>query len=194
MDPIPDDARAREHAREAFIADMKRRFEQAQAGGQSPEQLRELVTASAKEESRRQLPEVTARMTAWWSGLRNFLIVGGLAFGVAIGLALLVEHLHVAPLCERYAAQHGLRYQGVDYPMIGRSSSTTSPGRCIFADAAGRRDTVSLYKVEANAFIALLVSFALQIDFIIPAAFILIALLAVSLRGRSTRLNQGEHR
>jgi len=146
--------------------------DQAQVSGQSPEQM----------------PELTARVTAWWSGFRNFLIVGALAFGAAIGLAFLVEHQHLAALCERYGAQRGLAYQGADYPVIGSSSSTTSPGGCISSDTAGRRATVSLYKLEPNAGIALLVSFALQIDFTIPAAFVLIALLAVWLRRRSTRL------
>lgn len=189
MDTAPEDDQARESAREAIIAGLKTRLEQAQASGHSPDQIRELLTASAKEASRRQIPALTARVTAWWRGLRNFLIVGALAIGVAIGLALLVEHRHVAPLCERYAARHGLTYRGVDYPIIGSSSSTTSPGRCIFADAAGRQDTVSFYKLEPHAAFALLDSFALQIDFVIPTAFILIALLAVVLRRRSVRLN-----
>jgi hypothetical protein len=191
LNSAPDGDQARERARAALIAGMKTRVEQAQASGQSPEQIRDLLSAFAKEESRRQMPELTARVTAWRSGFRNFLIVGALAFGVAVGLAFLVEHQHLAPLCERYGAQRGLTYQDADYPVIGSSSSTTSPGGCIFSDPAGRRDTVSLYKLEPNAGIALLVSFALQIDFTIPAAFVLIALLAVWLRRRSTRLNLG---
>jgi hypothetical protein len=65
----------------------------------------------------------------------------------------------------------------------------TSPGGCIFSDSAGRRRSVSLYKLEPNSLAALLVSFALQIDFVIPVAFILIALMAVFLRRRSKRLN-----
>lgn len=167
---------------------MKTRFEQSHASGQSPERIRDLLSVFAREESRRQMPDLTARVTAWWVGFRNFLIVGALAFGVAIGLAFLVERQHVTPLCERHAARYGLTYQGVDYPVIGNSSSTTSPGGCIFALPTGGQDTVSLYKLEPNAGIALLVSFALQIDFTIPIAFILIALLAVRLRRKSTRL------
>ena len=189
MGLTPDDEQAREKAREAFLAGMKTRLEQAQASGQSPEQLEELVSAFAKAAQRRQLPEATSRIRAWWTGLRNFLIVGALAVGVFIGLALFIEHRNAAPLCEHYGAQHGLTYRGIDYPTIGRSSSTTSTPRCLFVDAAGRRDSVSLDKLEPNAAMALLVSFALQIDIVVPVAFILIALMAVALRRKTTPLH-----
>jgi hypothetical protein len=190
MGSEPDDEQAREQSREAFIAGMKTRLERARASGQSPEQIQELVSACVKEETRRQIPQVAARARAWWSGFRNFLIVGALALGVAIGLALFVEHHYAAPLCEQYAAQHdGLRYDGIDYPTVGRSSSTTSPPRCMFVDPAGHRDTVSLDELQPNAIAALLTSFALQISFVTPVAFILIALSAVSLRRSTTRLN-----
>ena len=189
MSSTPEDDPSANESREAFLAGMKTRLEQAQASGQSSEQVRALASSYAREEMQRQAPLVVARARSWWSGFRNVLIVGALASGVAIGLALLVERQHVAPLCERYGAQHGLTYQGVDYPIVGRSSSTTSSGGCIFADSAGRQRSVSLNKVEPNSVVALLVSFALQIDFVIPVAFILIALIAVSLRRRSNRLN-----
>jgi hypothetical protein len=190
MDSAPDDEQALERSREAFIAGIKTRLERAQASGQSPEQIQELVGSYAKEETRRQIPVVAARARAWWSGLRNFLIIGVLALGFAIGLALVIEHRNAAPLCEQYAAQHaGLRYEGIDYPVIGSSSSTTAPPRCIFLDAAGHRDTVSLDELQPNPGIALLVSFALQLSFMTPVAFILIALIAVSLRRSTTRLN-----
>jgi len=188
MDSAPEDEQAQERERTAFLAGMKTRLEQAQQSGQSPEQIRAMASAYAKEEGRRQLPEATSRMRGWWTGLRNFLIIGALAVGVFIGLALFVEHRYAAPLCEHHGAQHGLTYQGIDYPSIG-SSSTTSPPRCIFLDAAGHRDTVSLDKLQPNAAIALLVSFALQIEFVVPVAFILIALMAVALRRSTTRLN-----
>ena len=67
--------------------------------------------------------------------------------------------------------------------MIGKSSSTTSPsGRCILLNAAGHRDTISLTTLEPSAIIALLVSFALQIEFTIPASFVLIALMWAGFR------------
>jgi hypothetical protein len=182
-DPSPS------QSREAFLTGMKTRLEQAQASGQTSEPIQALASSYAREEMQRQAPQVVARARSWWFGFRNFLIVGALALGVALGLALVVERQHVAPLCERYGAQNGLTYQGTDYPVIGRSSSTTSPGGCIFADSAGRQRSVSLYKVEPNSLVALLVSFALQVDFVIPVAFILIALIAVSLRRRSNSLN-----
>jgi hypothetical protein len=117
------------------------------------------------------------------SGFRRFLIVGALAFGLAAGLALFVERRYAAPLCERYAAEHGLVYTGLEYPVIGKSSSTTSPsGRCILVNAAGRGDTMSLTKLEPSGIIALLVSFALQIKFTVPASFVLIALMWVGFR------------
>ena len=190
MDSASNDHRTAEQAREAFLAGMKTRLEQARAGGQSPEQMQELVSSCVKEETGRQIPQVAARARAWWSGLRNFLIVGALALGVAIGLALFVEHHYAAPLCAQYAAQHGgLRYEGIDYPTVGRSSSTTSPPRCMFVDPTGHRDTVSLDELQPNAIAALLTSFALQMSFVTPVAFILIALMAVELRRSTTRLN-----
>ena len=176
-----------EKAREAFLAGMKARLEQGQAAGQSPEQMRESVMSFAHEEGRRQIPHLTSQVRSWRSGLRNFLIVGAMAFGVAIGLALAAEHRYAAPLCERYGAGHGLTYQGVNYPSIGKSSSTTSPPRCMFADAKGHPREISLDSLQPNPVIALLASFALQIDFIVPVAFIVIALIAVALRRRSTR-------
>lgn len=182
MSSAPDDERDRVQTRQDFAARMRARIEQAEASGQSPEQIKEEAAAFAREEARRQLPALTGQVRSWWSGFRNFLIVGALALGVAIGLALLVERRYAAPLCERYAAGRGLVYKGLDYPVIGRSSSTTSAsGSCILANAAGRRETVSLTKLEQSTIIALMVSFALQIEVTIPVAFVLIALLAVAL-------------
>jgi hypothetical protein len=189
MSSTPGDEPTPKESREAFLAGMKTRLEQAQASGQSPEQIQALVSSVARNEIERQAPQVVAQARSWWSGFRNFLIVGALALGVAIGLALVVEHQQLAPLCERYGAEHGLTYQGAYYPVVGSGSRTTSPGGCIFADSAGHRRSVSVYKVEPNSLVALLVSFALQVDFVIPVAFVLIALIAVSLRRRSNRLN-----
>lgn len=189
MGSTPDDEQARGEAREAFLTGMKSRVEQARANGQSTEQIQQLISACAKEEQRRQLPVITSGLRSWWTGLRNFLIVGALAVGVFIGLALYIEQRYAAPRCEHYGAQHGLAYQGIDYPTIGRSSSTTSTPRCKFVDTAGHRGSVALDKLESNAAIALLVSFALQIEFVVPVAFILIALMAVGLRRNTTRIN-----
>jgi hypothetical protein len=137
----------------------------------------------ARAQAREELAALAGQVRSWWSGFRRFLIVGALAFGLAAALALSVERRYAAPICERYAAARGLVYTGLEYPVIGRSSSTTSPsGRCILLNAAGHRDTVSLTKLEPSAIIALLVSFALQIEFTIPASFVLIALMWVGLR------------
>lgn len=177
-----NDEQDRAREREAFIAGMKSRMEQAQASGQSPEEIRKLAGAFAREESRRQMPQIVSRARSWWSGFRNFLIVGALALVLAIGLALFVEHRYAAPLCERYGALHELTYKGLDYPVIGRSSSTTSAsGSCMFDNRAGRRTTVSLNKLESNWAVALLVSFALQLSFTAPVAFVLVALVAVGI-------------
>lgn len=182
MGPEPEDERKQEQMREAFIESMKARLEQAQARGQSREQIQELTTAYASEVIRRQIPRFVYQTRSWWVGFRRLLIVSSLAFGLAIGLALFVEHHYASPLCERHAAQQGVAYRGIDYPVIGSSSSTTSTsGSCIFFDSTGQRETVSLGSLEPNAAIALLVSFALQIEFTTPVAFILIALIAASL-------------
>jgi len=135
------------------------------------------------EEARQHLLALGGQVRSWWSGFRRFLIVGALAFGLAAALALSIERRYAAPICERYAAEHGLVYNGLQYPVIGKSSSTTSPsGRCILLNAAGRRDTLSLTALEPNPIVALLVSFALQIEFTIPASFVLVALLWVGVR------------
>ncbi|MBP7610519.1 MAG: hypothetical protein KA760_13545 [Steroidobacteraceae bacterium] len=106
MDSASNDDRTAEQACEAFLAEKKTRLEQARAGGQSPEQIRAMASAYASEEGRRQLPETMSRMRAWWTGLRNLLIIGALAAGVFICLALFIEHRYAAPLCEHYGARH----------------------------------------------------------------------------------------
>ena len=176
-----DEEQDQEKEREAFIAGMKTRIEQAQASGQSPEQIREQALAYAREEARQQVPQVAAKARSWWAGFRNFLIVGAVAFGLAIGLALFVDHTYVSPLCEQYAAQHSLVYRGLDYPVIGSSSSTTSSGSCIFDDAAGQRNTIEFRDLEPNAALALLASFGLQLEITIPTLFIIVALIAVGI-------------
>ena len=176
-----DEEQVREKEREEFIAGIKTRLEQAQASGQSPEQIREQALAYAHEEAQQQVPLVVARTRSWWAGLRKFLVVGALAFGLAIGLALFVDHAYVSPLCEQYAAQHSLVYRGLEYPVIGNSSSTTSSGSCIFDDAAGNRSTIEFSDLEPNAALALLASFGLQIEITIPTLFIIVALIAVGI-------------
>jgi hypothetical protein len=181
MNSNRDEEQDKEKERDAFLAGMKTRIEQAQASGQTPEQIREQVLAHAREEARQQVPQVAAKARSWWTGFRNFLIIGAIAFGLAIGLALFVEHSYAAPLCEQYAAQHSLVYSGLDYPVIGSSSSTTSSGSCIFVDAAGNRNTIEFRDLASNAALALLASFGLQIEITIPAFFILVALIAVGI-------------
>ena len=176
-----DEKEAQEKKREAFIASMKKRLEQAQANGESPEQIRKEFTARAREETGQQIPQVAARVRSWWSGFRNFLIVGALAFGFAIGLALLTERLYTTPLCEKYAAAHGLAYRGLEYPVIGSSSLTTSSGSCIFVDSAGSSNTILFRDLASNALIAFLASFALQLEITIPAFFVIVALIAVAI-------------
>lgn len=176
-----DEEQAQDKEHEAFLADMKIRLKQAQASGKSPEQIRELILAITHEEGRKQAPQIAARARSWWTGFRNFLIIGALAFGLAIGLALFVDHYYASPLCEQYAVQHSLLYRGLDYPVIGKSSSTSSSGSCIFEDSAGQRNTIDLRNLEPNAAIALLASFGLQIEFTIPALFIVVALIAVGI-------------
>ncbi len=172
----------RDRERDALAAEMKRQMEQAKARGDSPEQMREQALAYAHEAARQRAPRTVARGRSCLAGLLNFLIIGAIALGLGIGLALFVERSYAAPLCQTYAAQRSLQYRGVDYPVIGNSSSTTSSGSCIFVDAAGQRSTVTLRNLEPNAAAALLASFGLQIDFTVPTFFVLVALVAVGLR------------
>jgi hypothetical protein len=175
-----DEEPARAQSREEMIARMKRRIEQARKSGQSADQIEAQLALDIREEMRQQVPHVVAQARSWWSGFRNFLIVGALAFAVALGLALLVEHRYAAPLCEQHAARQGLLYQGLEYPRLGRSTSTSSSARCMLINPAGLRTTVSLSSLEANPVIALAIAAALEIEFTTPVAFVLIALVAVA--------------
>jgi hypothetical protein len=181
MSPTRDEEEAQEKKRDAFVAEMKTRIEQAKARGESPEQMKKEVAAYAREDARKQAPQVAAQARSWWNGVRNFLIIGTLSLGLAIGLALLTERAYTTPLCEKYAASHSLKYRGLDYPVIGSSSSTTSSGSCIFADSAGQSNTIRFRDLASNQVIALLASFALQLEITVPAFFILIALMAVGI-------------
>ena len=102
---------------------------------------------------------------------------------------MFIEHRHATPLCEQYAGAHRLNYLGLGYPILGKSSSTTSvSGRCLFADATGQETSYDLTKLETNAAISLLVGFALDIEFTIPVFFIAVSLLVV-VDGRLCRVN-----
>ena len=68
------------------------------------------------EEARQDILALTGQVRSWWSGFRRFLIVGALAFGLAAGLALLVERRYAAPICERYAAARALSTKGWRIP------------------------------------------------------------------------------
>jgi hypothetical protein len=181
MSTKSDEERAREKSRDAFVAGMKRRIDEAQASGKTPEQIREQATAYARAEARQQVPQAAAMARSWWRGVRNFLIIGALALGLAIGLALAVDRSYAAPLCGTYAAQHTLVYSGLDYPQIGRSSSISSPARCIFTDAVGNRQTVDLGNLNPFFVTALLADIALTIEITVPVLFIGIALLAATI-------------
>lgn len=172
-------------AREDFVAAMKQRMEDGRARGLSPEEAQADAREFARGEVRRRAPEVAAAARSWWVGLRRFLVIGALAVALSVGLALFVEHRYAAPLCERYAADHGQQYQGLNYPYLGRSSSTSSSsGRCILADAAGRRTTVSLRKLEPDFAADFAVSMALELEFTLPAFFVLLALAAAAILRR----------
>jgi hypothetical protein len=181
MSSTSDEEQDPEKERDALIANMKTRIEQAQASGQSPEQIREQIIASAREEAPQQVQQIVAKTRSWWFGFRNFLIVGALALGLAISLALFVDNSYASPLCKQYAAQHNLVFRGLEYPVIGNSSSTTSSGSCIFDDTAGNRNTIRFSKLEPNSALALLASFGLQIEITLPTSFIVIALIAVAI-------------
>jgi hypothetical protein len=127
---------------EAFLAEMRARVEQAQRSGKSPEQVHDEMLEFARQQGRVRAPQLAANMRSWVRGFRNFLIVGALAVGLAIALALLIEHRYAAPLCEAYGAQHGLLYIELDYPTLGRGGSAAgnTSGDCIFSERpAGSR-------------------------------------------------------
>jgi hypothetical protein len=166
---------SQDESRDAFIANMKKRVEEAQASGQSTEQIREQIASSARAESRKRAPQTAAQARSWWVGVRNFLLIGAVALGLAVGLALLVDRSYASPLCAKYAAQKNLVFQGLDYPQLGSNSSTSSPSRCIFSNAT----TVAIGKLDPNFIVSTLADFAMTIEITVPAFFIGVALLVV---------------
>ncbi len=60
-----NDGQGREQQRAIFIANMQRQVEQAQANGQSPEQIRALTVALAHAEMQRQMPRMIANSRSW---------------------------------------------------------------------------------------------------------------------------------
>jgi len=167
---------SQEQANEQFVAAMKARLEQARADGQSPEQMQQLAMALGHKEAARRAPQVVAQVRSWWSGFRLFLKVGALACVLAIGLAWLIEHRHAAPLCELYATEHRLSYRQLNYTNGGHGTNAGS-ARCVFADPSGREKSISLAKLEPNFAIDMMVSVGLEIEFTLPAFFLIVALI-----------------
>ena len=174
--------------REAFLAEIRARMEAARARGESPDQIQEEMRSVAHRRVREQAPIIATRVSAWWRGLRNFLIIGALALGCSVALALFVEHSYAAPSCREYALLHNLRYTSFDYPPLlsdrGRGGYASS-GDCQFLDAAGRRQEVSFAKAAHSTPVELLVAFALQIDLTTTLWFLAIALIAAMFAKRS---------
>ena len=173
--------------REAFLVEMRARFEQAQRSGKSPTQVRDEMRELARRQGQARAPQLAAGLRSWVRGLRNLLIVGALALGLAITLALLVEHRYAAPLCEKYGAQHGLLYTALEYPTLGRGSSAAgnTSGDCVFRDAAGAKQTFSLGKLAPNFWTDLLMNAALEIELTFPISFVLIGLVGALLFRRA---------
>jgi len=163
-------------------------MEAARARGESPDQIHEEMRSFAHRHVREQAPIVATKVSAWWRGLRNFLIIGALALGCSVALALFVEHSYTAPSCREYALLHNFRYTGFDYPPLlsnrGGGSHAAS-GDCQFLDAAGRRQEISFAKTARSTPVELLVTFALQIDLTTTLSFLAIALIAALFARRS---------
>jgi hypothetical protein len=162
---------------ENFAANIKVRLEQAQAEGQSPEQLQQLAMELGRAEAGRQAIKTVAQAQSWWSGFKRYLMVSATALGLAVCLAWLVEHRHAVPLCELYAREHHLNYSQLAYPSFGHSS-TSGSATCNFSDARGHEKSISLAKLEPNLAIDLMVSVALGMGFTFPAFFLIIALIS----------------
>lgn len=177
--PSPNNEnRSLRQSHEAFKANLKARLEQAQADGQSPEQMQQMAMSLAGAEGGRQAIKAVGQLRSWWSGFKLFLMVGGLAVVLSVGLALAVEYRHAAPLCKAYGAEHHWTYQSLDldYPDGGHSTNAGS-ATCVFADASGNDKYVSLAKLEPNWLTDLGVSFAFEMEFTLPLFFVLVALL-----------------
>ena len=171
-----DQDRSPRQGRDAFVAGLKARLEQARSEGQSPEQMQQLAMTLASADAGRRATQVVGRLAAWWSGFKLFLVVGAVACAFAVGLALGVEYRHAAPLCETYAAAHHWTYQSLNYPNGGHSNNAGS-ATCVFVDASGNDKYVSLTRLEPNWLTDLGVSFAFEMEFTLPLFFVLVALL-----------------
>jgi hypothetical protein len=180
--PSPNNEnRSLRQSHEAFKANLKARLEQAQADRQSPEQMQQMAMSLAGAEGGRQAIKAVGQLRSWWSGFKLFVMVGGLAVAMAMGLALAVEYRHAAPLCKAYGAEHHWAYQNLNYP-YGGHSSTSGSATCVFTDASGNDKHVSLAKLEPNWLTDLGVSFAFEIEFTTPLFFVLAALLLAALK------------
>jgi hypothetical protein len=150
----------------------------AREGG-TPEQVEARLREVAREEMRGRAPRMAAAAGAWWASLKRLLAFGALALASSAALALAVEHLHAKPLCERFGAGKGWRYESLGYPYLGRGSGQHGgSATCRFVDSAGRPERISLDKLEPNFLAGLGTSFSLYIEFSFPAFFILLALAA----------------
>ena len=175
--PSPsNENRSQRQGQQAFVADMKARLEQARAEGQSPEQIQQLAMRLAHADAGRRTTQVVGQVRSWWSKFELFLMVGGMALALAMGMAMGVECRHAAPLCKAYGAEHHWTYQSLDYPNGGHSNNAGS-ATCVFVDASGNDKYVSLTRLEPNWLTDLGVSFAFEMEFTLPLFFVLVALL-----------------
>jgi hypothetical protein len=100
---------------------------------------------------------------------------------MAIGLAWVVEHRYAEPLCDAYAKEHRLSYRQLNYPNGGHSTNAGS-ARCVFADSSGHEQSISMAKLAPNFGIDMMISIALEIEFTIPAFFVLVALVLAAMK------------
>lgn len=92
--------------------------------------------------------------------VRNLFIVGALALGFSLTLAIFAEGNYARPKCATYAAAHQLTYAGLEYPSAPIGVPGRRPARCLLLDTNRRLVTVPFGDVAPHRMSAVLVDLA----------------------------------
>ena len=91
---------------------------------------------------------------------RNLVIVGLLALGFSLTLAIFAEGNYARPHCATYATAHQLTYAGLEYPSAPIGVPGRRPATCLFVSAARGVVTVPFASVAPSESAAILVDLA----------------------------------
>lgn len=120
-----------------------------------------------------------------WQGLRNLLLIGGLAIAAAVAAAILAEGQYARPLCQAYGAERQLTYLRFQYPPANPTGigSAGSSCYCIFSNGTAATVDVNFERVAPSYVTYLLVRVATTIGLTVPIFFVVFALALVQIYG-----------